>query len=110
MAEKRAQKGERIATMGDDTDILDKLLDAIEADGTLSDDERHRLTLMALYETIRLARKTARNTIPAIFSREPIRATAVLVVAFILLHEFATYINIGIILAAAAKALGVPIN
>ena len=105
------KRGETIPVtdaMGDETDILQQLLDAMQKDGGLTDEERHRLSLMSQYEMIRLIRKTQRNTIPAIFAREPLKATAVLVTGFILLHEFSTYVNIGIFLKWAAHALGIP--
>lgn len=97
--------------MGEDKDILlDELLAAIEADGDLSQEEYNHLTLRALRVMIRSIRRVENNTISAIFAHNPTKAIAVTVIAFVLLHEFSTYVNIGVILSAMAKWLGVPIN
>jgi hypothetical protein len=96
-------------TMGE-KDILDELLEGIKANGTLDRSDRDRLMLMAFAEMIRRIRRVEHDSIAGVFKRNPAKAIAVVVITFVLLHEFSTYVNIGVIVAAALKALGVPIG
>lgn len=97
-------------TMGEDTDILDKLLEAIEANGTMDRSERDRLMYLAFITVIKQVRSIEKHSIITVFSRQPVKTGALFVLGFILLHEFSTYVNIGVILAAVLKILGVPIG
>ena len=99
-----------IDAMGDDTDILDKLIALIQGNGNIPDETRNTVIAEALFEMIRRTRKIERESIAAVFRRKPVQTIAVVVVAFVLLHEFATYIGLGVLLRAAAKILGVPIE
>jgi len=98
------------AAMGEQKDILDELLEAIKANGNLDRADRDRLMLMAFAEVIRRVRRMERNSLASIFGRNPVKGVALVVIIFILLHEFSTYLNLGVIIGAALKMLGVPIG
>jgi hypothetical protein len=95
--------------MGDDTDILDELMAMLDTNGEIDRATRDHIQAKAMIEIIRRVRKIERESVIGIFRHRPVQATLVVVATFILLHEFATYINIGVFLRMAIKALGVPI-
>ena len=93
-----------------DTDILDQLLEALKANGNLDRAERDRLSFLVFIELIRKVREIERDSLAGMFRRRPIQVIAVITISFVLLHEFATYVNIGVIIRAAMQVLGVPIG
>lgn len=92
-----------------DGDVLQMLLDALEKDGDLSDTEWRHTVLLALGMIVIRVRETKDTTLQGIFKRKPVQFLAVLVVAFIFLHDLATYLNLRSVMDAALKVLGVPV-
>jgi hypothetical protein len=90
-------------------DIVNQILTALQANGDMPAEEWRRLVLLAMGHLISHQKILEASTIQGLFKAKPIQFIAVLTIIFVVLHEFATYINIGILLRAAGKALGVPI-
>lgn len=97
------------AAMGEDTDILDDLLILMEGNGDISEATRNQIMAKALREMIKRTRKIERESIVGLLRRNPVRVIAITTAGFVLMHEFATYINVGVLLAAVAKMLGIPL-
>ena len=93
-----------------DPDILDQLLEAIKANGNLDHAERDRLFFMAFTELIRKVREIEGGYLIGALKRRPLQVVAIFTICFILLHEFVTYVNIGVIMNALLRVLGVPIG
>ena len=92
-----------------DRDILDELVDLLQKNGTATDAERNRVYVLVFMEIIHQLRKVEQQSMIGAFKRQPVKFTATVGVAFILLYEFSTYINIHILLGALLKLLGVPV-
>lgn len=93
-----------------DTDILDELLTLLEGNGEIPDDTRNRILVKAQVEILRRIRKIEKESLTMIVRREPVRAIIYVTAGFVLLHEFATYVNIDLFIRAAARMMGVPIE
>ena len=94
---------------GDNNDVLDKLMDMLAGNGDISEDTRRKIQAEVLYEILSRVRQIEKESPAGVFRRKPIQTILVIAASFILLHEFAVFINVGVIMTAAARLLGVPI-
>lgn len=95
---------------GGETNILDEILSMLEGNGDITREMRDKLMLKAFAELIRKTDKIERESPISYLRRYPVRIAVLATVIFVLMHEFATYVNIGVLLTAAARMLGVPIS
>ena len=92
-----------------DTDILDELLELLEGNGGIDTKTRDRILVKSLIEVVRRTRKIERESVVGYFRRNPVKIILLVAGSFVLLHEFATYIPLGLLVVAFLKALGVPL-
>lgn len=92
------------------SNILSEILELLESNGDVPRDIRDKLMLKSFVEVIRKIDKIEEESPINYFRRSPVRITILTIVVFVLMHEFATYVNIGILLTAAARMLGIPIS
>jgi hypothetical protein len=85
-------------------------MEMLEGNGKVPQDVRDRLLLKAMGEMIRKIDFVESISIVTILKTSPVKSIAFVTLAFVLLHEFATYVNFDLLFRGAAGILGIPIE